>query len=873
VRPHGSSFVGRAREVGTLEAAIREIAAGRTRLALVGGEPGIGKTRLVEHVTTCAGGVGVRVAWGRCHDDDGFPPLSPWVQVVRTLQGDEAGGPTVHAESLAGLLDIEDDPAPTTPELARFRLYESVTRLVEQAARSSPVVIVLDDLQWADPSSLRLLRYLAVELRSARVLVVGTFHEPDASSDSPLAGALADLARQPNVDRLSIRGLTVDDESVDTLAAELHRRTEGNAFFLTELVRLLESEHALQRADDATDIPLVVRDVVHRRLGRLPDDVQVVLGVAAVIGREFSLDVLHRAAGLAADDVFENLEAAVIARAVVETDPGHYRFSHGLVRETLYADLTPGRRARLHAKVAQAMESVYGDAVEDRASQLAHHFAAAHETAPAARYSELAAEQSERGLAYDDAIAHWEAAIRARGHVGGADAASERARLLLRLAAAHRGAGDAATSAGVQDQALDAAESCGDPGLLAEAALAYGEVGLWQVRPYGTVDERVVDAISRLLDRPIDPDGPLRARLLTGLAVALYYRESERERGRDLARQAVAVGRRVGDSQLLAAALVELIVMLEGETEAEQVAVAQELHGLLDADLSFDVASTARMRLARVRLSRGDGTALEHEIDQVWRRAEEQRQPIVQLWITWARTAVSFLRGRVAEAEALASSAFELHHELGIWGGPETYALHMALIWREQDRLGEVAPLVEPLLEQSQHPGAYKLRALFALERNAVGEIETILGPDPVPRARDFTWLVEMCLTAELCAAARLACSEELYEQLLPLAGRVATMDGTYVCLGSTSYYLGLLADALGRHEEAIAHLEEALVVHDRIGALPWSLRTRFHLARLLPDEPHRRRALLDESLVAAEASELVSMRRRIAASVNEAKA
>src|SRR5204863_4143699 len=139
--------------------------------------------------------------------------------------------------------------------------------------------------------------------------------------------------------------------------------------------------------------------------------------------------------------------------------------------------------------------------------------------------------------------------------------------------------------------------------------------------------------------------------------------------------------------------------------------------------------------------------------------------------------------------------AFGMHQELGIWGGPETYALHMTFVWREQGRLDEVAPLVEPLLADAVHPGAAKLRGIFALERGAAADIAELLGPDPVPRARDFTWLAETCVTAELAAAGQLPAATELYDLLLPFADRIVTMDGTFVCLGSGAYYLGLLAD------------------------------------------------------------------------------
>jgi hypothetical protein len=211
----------------------------------------------------------------------------------------------------------------------------------------------------------------------------------------------------------------------------------------------------------------------------------------------------------------------------------------------------------------------------------------------------------------------------------------------------------------------------------------------------------------------------------------------------------------------------------------------------------------------------------------------------------------------------LSNAAFELHQHVGIWGAAETYGLHMMLIWREQDRMVEMAPIVEPILRETIHPSAPKMLGIFAIERGAIEEIATILGPDPIPRVRDFTWLADLCVTAELAAAAHLACAEDLYETLLPFGDRVVTMDGTFFCMGAASRYLGLLARSLDRPAEASRHLERAVELDDRIGAIPWSIRSRLHLAELLKSSDiGRARDLLTEAHDVAVEHHLVALRR-----------
>ena len=879
-----ASFVGRDTALAVLRQALDRALTGPTQVVLVEGEPGIGKTRLATEFGRRVASSGLVVSWGRCHDDEGAAPLWPWVQVLRAIGATDAGVPDYLRNALSALLPELGSPTNDNldAEVERFRLYDAVREVIEQQAAARPMMVVLDDVQWADLSSLRLLRFLAVELHQARVLVVVTFRDAEEFMTASLFDTLAALQRRPDIERLRLTGLDVDDvtdfirsateigdEDAAATAVEIHRRTNGNPFFVTELVRLLESERRFGSAAPAGDIPAAVGDVIRQRLRRLPDELQTVLGVAALVGRLFDVDVVAFACGLDVDRTIEVLEAALATRLVVAEGPGRYRFAHAIVTETLYADLSPARQARLHGRVGEAIETAYAVDLEPHYTALAYHYgrAPADLGERALQFAQLAGHHSTRTLAYDEAVIHWRAAL-AQLERSEDPPLTLRARILLELATALRRAGQLADSSSINDEALAVAERSGDLAVLAEAALTYGETGLLQVRRYGTVNEQVVAAISRVLSAIEEADSVLRARLLGGLGIALYYRDDDRERGRNVTRQAAAMARRLGDRRLLATTLVEMLLMLDDVADqTEQLDVAAELALFDRSEIPVDVAPTLVARSARVALAAGDASGLEHDIERYAREARQARQPNEVLWSTWAQSAVAFLRGRLSEAERLAGEAFTLHEQLGSWGGPETYALHMVQVWREQGRLDEVAPLVEPLLSQATHPGAAKLRGVFALERGQPDQIGALLGPDPVPRSRDFTWLAEICVTAELAAAAALPCVDELYRALLPFQHRVVTMDATYICLGSASYHLGLLAHTFGRPDNAAAHFRQAVAVNDAIGALPWSVRSRYQLAKTLrPSDPRGADDQLRTALDVAEAHELVAMRRRLQA-------
>jgi DNA-binding SARP family transcriptional activator/RecA/RadA recombinase len=391
-------LVGRVAEVDRLRVVLARVAAGRGGVVVVGGEPGIGKTRLAEELVAEARARGYRAAWGGSLEGGGTPAYWPWVAVVRDLAGSadpaglaEAMGPGAgelaqvvpEVKELAGTMEA---PAVVDPETARLRLFEAVAGLLGALARRSPLLVVLDDLQWADSASLQLLGFLGGRLRATPLLVAATYRPAEVGADHPLAAALAALARHQVVERLDLAGLAEDEvgrliASTTGAAADprvvavIRARTEGNPFFVAELARLLAAEHDLRPEAVARAVPAGVRDVVRRRLARLPEQTTALLSLAAVAGQEFELRVLEAAAGLEPERALELVEAALAAGLVTEDADvvGRFRFSHDLVRETVAEELSALRRARLHARLAEAVEADAGGG-DGRAVVLAHHF-------------------------------------------------------------------------------------------------------------------------------------------------------------------------------------------------------------------------------------------------------------------------------------------------------------------------------------------------------------------------------------------------------------------------------------------------------------------------------------------------------------------
>jgi len=547
-------FVGRERELGTLAEAAAAARRGGA-VALVTGEAGSGKTRLLAHAGRRLAAEGWIVAAGRCPEIGGAPPAWAWVEALRSLA---AHVPPERPEAFAALLDDTDRRAAAGDAATnRFLLHRAVGDWIAAAAARAPVAIVLDDLHLADAETLALLDAVA-ELDAVPLLLLAAYRP--AEGRDGLAGTLARLARRAPR-RTPLPGLSIDELAVlvaavpgaptdrETLAA-LAERTGGNPFYVTECARLLVGEGGTLAA---AEVPQGVRDVLRRRFARLPDDAVTMLRLAAVVGGEAAVEVLIDAAELPEDRVLDALEAGIVAGLLTEPAPGRVRFTHALVRDTLYADLTWVRRRRVHTRVAETLLRVDPGDV----AGLAHHCsqAATASLAPLAfEYASRAADLAERRYAYDAAATLLEQAIEALGRTP-ADQQDRDARLVDlhgRLLRAQIRSGGVAAARQTRERAIDIAERAGSDELLTAALTGWHVPTPWQTRPYGAVDDRVVRALESLLTR----DGltaEARCRLLDTLVAEL----SGVDAGRVAlaAREELAIARRLGDPQLLAMAL------------------------------------------------------------------------------------------------------------------------------------------------------------------------------------------------------------------------------------------------------------------------------------------------------------------------------
>ena len=887
-----SAFVGRAQTFADLRAQLDRAQKGSTRFALIVGEPGVGKTRLAEELAHDAAVRGFTVTWGWSHDEAGSPPLWPWVQVLRGLDPSHLTIPPDVRSTLTAIVPELGGSREAVPdgEAARFRLYGAVCSALRAATTDGPLLIVLDDLQWTDVSTLRLLRYVAAECRDVALLVVGVHHEPGDFAPGGFGATIADLVRRDNVVRHRLDGLSIDEatelvgrtagvapDELAALAQQLHRRTNGNAFFLTELIRLLRSERLLGagaandnnggRGDIDSAIPQVVGDVVKRRLQRLPDDVQAALTIAAVVGQEFELRVVQTVAGLGDDQALDVIDGAIVSNLVVDVGDDRYRFAHGVARDAIYRELSASRLARMHAAIAVAIESLFPTALAERADQLALHFALAGDGSKEADYTLVAAEVAEARWAYDEAEAHWRRLIELSDRDG---VAAPVIRSYVRLVQALRNGGRIDEWLDVFNQALHTAESTDQFAALIDELFEVGGEGLLTLREYGSVDRELIARFERLLVHLPEGRGTAAVRAMILLAVALYYDDDSGGKARSYAHAAVERARELCDDELLGEALTRLVFMDDPDPDRTRVqSFVDELERVID-QLRPPISWTAQLRLARVKLSLGDASRLDQRVHDVARSAESAQWFSEAVFTTWACAGVDLLRGRLGDAERVSGQAFAMHQRLGTWGALETYGLNMIYIWREQDKLVQMAPVVEPMLAAAVHPGARRMRAMFARARDDFDAVAEILGADPVPRVQDFTWLCDVCVTAELAADAHLPYASELFDMLRPYADRVATMDGTYFCLGAVSYYLGLLATETSR-PDAIAFHARGLALNDQIGGVAWSVRSRYALAMALNDtDPARADVLLDEGLTIACRHGLVAMQQVIANEIEQ---
>ncbi len=431
-----ANFVGRQREVNALAAALDSAVAGHGQTVMLAGDPGIGKTRAAQEIASIAGSRGAEVVWGQCYEGEGAPPYWPWLRIIRSTI-DSSDYERLEAEMGAGaetigeiVLELRNKlptlayPPAFDPASARFQLLDAITTYSKNVSSRWPMILIVEDLHWADASLLALLEHVAGSIAASELMAVGTYRDTKVSVEHPLTRTLGSFVRQEGFQSLQLGGLSLGEvgelvalsmpgHQSPVIVEEVHRRTEGNPLFVGELLKLMETNGPVETPTWRFSIPHGIRAVIETRLGELSDACNKAMTVASVIGREFDFDLLSRMTGASDDDLLEIIDEAVDAR-VVEDLPGsfeRYRFSHALIEQTLYERQTTSRRARLHARIGEAAEDLCGERFESHASELVGHFSRSSrrsDAEKALRYGTVAADRAATVYAYGESAAYLE---------------------------------------------------------------------------------------------------------------------------------------------------------------------------------------------------------------------------------------------------------------------------------------------------------------------------------------------------------------------------------------------------------------------------------------------------------------------------------
>jgi len=860
-------LVGREHDLEALAGLLARAAAGSGGLVLVTGEPGIGKTRLLEEAAARATGAGFAVAWGRAYEVGGAPTYWPWIEALRGLLARPGAGDAQGAAAgeLALLLPELGGPGAARSEVDRFRLFDALTAALRAAAEREPVLLVLDDLHAADPSSLQLAELVAHHLGRMRVALLASHRDLEARLSPAIDAGLGRLGRLGEVlvlsrlDRAAVEELVGDAIGRrDAEAARMiHDATDGNPLFVREVLRLLDSRGASARAG----VPAGVRAVIRERLALLAPATVSLLQAAAVVGREFTVALAAEVAGVTAEALEEAACEALAAELLERAGPGRLRFSHALVAETLAADLSPALRMRHHRRAAEALARRHAGDPAPPLDEIAHHWleAGADAAAQAAVAAERAARAASARLAFADAAALLARAVEALASAAPADA-TRRADLLVAQVEAHARAGERARSEEVCSAAAELCREIGDGVRLAGAALALGaEVTT------GKPDPPLIRLLGEALERLPPGDGALRARVLARLAAA---RQPEMDPSGPIvqAREAIAMASRLADPavtlQVLHAAMG---AMTDYAPPAERAALNGEAARLAAAARDRPRGLRALLRLVFDRIEMGDVAGFEAALSDYQALADEVRQPR-HLWVTpMFRSMRALWEGRFADADRLEAEATELRERAGIPASPwaETRLLSRAILREDPAGLDRLVARADIFVGDDPR-GQRAFRAMIHARCGRPGEArKELAGLDPraIPPAVNIHILD---VVADLVWGLREpALADALYPQALPLAGRLFVVSGIGFDLhGVVDHSLMRLAAVLRRWDDVDRHGEAALAMCARLGARPIAAAVRADRAETLLARGDAASAARARVLVAAalEAAEQMAM-------------
>jgi DNA-binding SARP family transcriptional activator len=892
-------LVGRAHELAQLEQewelACQEARSGR--LVLLAGDAGIGKTTLTADVARRVHNDGAIVLAGRSPRET-VVPYQPILEALRhwalnASLGDLRSTAREYGSELARLIpelrrrapDLPPAPA-DEPETERYRLFEAVVGLLTELSRSAPVLLVLDDLQWADRPTLLLLRHLARATSPARLLILGSYRATERGDT--FTSAMTELRRDRLASQLDIGGLG-EAETAELIrkragetpsrafARALYEETEGNPFFVEEIVRHLLEAGVQASSASASELqrfglPEGVKQVIAWRLGRLEPPAIEMLRVAAVIGRDVDAALLERVVLLAEDEFLSALDEALAAGLLVESDGrlGSYLFSHALIRETLYEGMSLPRRARVHKRVGEAIEAAQGRRHGRYLPQLAYHFtravADAEDAEEAITYALRAAEQATTMLAHEEAAEHYARALDVQRRFQ-PEAIRRRCELLLALGEARVRCGERAYASSAFREAAALAEQLGDGAALARAAVGASRR---YVQPPGVVDTELIAMIERAL--ALETGRTLmRVRLLACLCGAIYY-SPDRDRMESLSQEAIDIATELRDPEARAQACgARRRVLWDAPHLQERIEVSTEMLTLARQLGNLELQLQAHAWLVVDLLERGDRDAVDAQMEAFAAGADRLRQPLFE-WtsIIW-QAMRALLAGALDRADGLASEALAAGGPAEAVTASQYYAIQVLGIRRDQGRMGELEQATRRLVDENPRRPAWRaaLANLLCEEgrlEEAREEFERLAAHDFEDVPKDLDWMIAMTLLSDVCAdlgdAERAAL---LYEKLEPYADVNVVIGLAAVCLGSAASFLGKLADTMGRGDLAAEHFERALAANTDLLAPGCLARTQVDCARALG--PGRRAdELLDAAGRAAAQLGLGAVARKVAA-------
>ena len=798
--------MGRDRERAVLDDLLGRIVDGEGGVALVAGEPGIGKTRLVEDVAETANGMGLRVVWGRCREGEGAPPYWPWIQVVRGL-----GGWDLFGSAIDTAIDTASGPAD------RYRLFDAVSRHLRAEAEAEPTLIVIDDLHRADDASLRLLRFVAAELWPSRIGLVVAYRDTELTPDSAAEGTVIALVETGRAATVLLTGLTLpavrellvaesDPVALDR-SGEIHDRTGGNPFFVGELVRLIGT--------GASQLPPAVIDVVARRVDALPATTRASLEAAAVLGRDFGDSSLAAMLGTPAVSVVAALQSAAQARLIENASPpeGSYRFVHTLVQEALYLGLSADTRIELHGH-ALAVLREHGAPP----GELAFHAMCARPSLDVTVVLDdviEAATDADRRLAWEDAASWW---LEARRLASDARSRPSRMGEILRSGArASLRAGRVVEAREIFEDLAVLARSGSMPRLLADAA-----IGVAETVTYSTHEPSLLALLDEASMSELPPAD--RIRLDAWRATANYWGPKGPLTTQAMSGRTVDEARRLDDDAALGAALVARQFTLGSPDHlAERISVGREALEVTARQHDEDLRFFAHQWLVSDLLQAGEVVEARAAVATAGRIADDRHDPMMRWWVLVLRSLLALFEGRLDEAEQFATEGRTLGERLDqrpaklYWFGQ-----HFAIRHR-QGRLAETELDLRELIEA--FPGMTTIEcqlclALVAARRDVEARslLESIAANDFGQLNRDSLFLAGLVVLAEAAVALDdRHHATAIRERLEPFAERNVVQD-VATPWGAAAWYLARLAALEGDERAARDYEQLASQLHGRWG-------------------------------------------------------